>query len=1275
MIYRFDKPRCLNGWWDIQSAGVSGSEKIPPREGWRSGQYLVPSFYNKPQDAVRLPGEPFYQDKLNDPQWRNPDAVNDPRADNLLDAYGYPAEWNTWRNVWVGRDLEIEPQPGKRYWIAAEAAGPKASLFVNGKAAGEVFRDYTLPYEVDITEYLVSGVNRLDFLLEDYDRDGDGNTLWPCGNWIPSAMRGLWQDVYLVEKNEVFCSDVTIVTSVREKKLTLTYEITNAGETDAAVVIESRVEPFIKGGSTEGTAGTGEDPVAVPVLLLTVPAHGVKKIDAHIPWENPRLWDAFNPNLYWLRTTLEAGGAVVDRMTDRFGFREIRIEGPDLTLNGHPLHLFADWGHKTTPFNHTAGWVAKWFGMIRDFNMNHSRLHTHPHPRFIMDMADEYGIYITAEAGLHGAGGNQGAASPVYWENARAHIARFVRRDKNHPSVVLWSCENEMRWNPSGPEDTKRELPAIRALFNRLDPTRPAYHEGDSSLWNEKQQAIISRHYGKECSGFGWWDKKQPLHSGEMCLYHYEGPNNTLSLGGDRVWGSYEQVHTAATLDLFYTVEDARANGVCCLGPWNVSCLSNLRRHGEKKFSYADYTSPGVKPLQARAGSSEFTYWEDGPGYTSQPGTEKCREAFRPFAVIDLSRRRSFYTDRPFDRHFYLVNDSGADREGALRVSLSREGKEIAAAETRLHCGRGRIAEVDLSLPGPGKPGEYQYAAQFTSAGEILDSWERSLVFSEAAVVQLSSKLYVLGKGYLREALKSMGAHAEYLSDSGGLDTVLSPGSILLLEKNTVLPGSDLPEKVRRFLAEGGRVIVMEQRTSLFTGVRIEDKPVQTAFIRAYHDPALEGLGEGDLSFWSDAPYSLMSADNYVALRMYEKDDGGGMSFLLDSGEGNFGSGRLAHTPLFKLREGTGVLYANQTEITSALDRVPAARKLLANLLSAADTYRPEEEARPALVTVTGGDPKAVAEALPRVKAGASALIFNLGEEAAAVISGATGNPLRLLKEPEGTWNGIRAGDDPVLAGVSNEDLCGIEVFSYAPKTAVNRRIAPLVIDGEHSPGLTALVKTVPESCMVPLYIYGGRSEMLRAYTVNQYCYGEKQQSFVLLGSLPYGAGRLFISTLAMPKAEAPRLARLENQMIQNLSGKPVRGDTLSQGITIEDESRSRGYPESVYCRKGPVGEELLSAMLEASVYQNERMNAKPILTMGGFSVLAGKDGQFTADIPEGQAALYYTIQSDTARKNLSSNLGIPDPTAQTFLDISGKGRVKAWLNGRALGELTDGGV
>jgi hypothetical protein len=496
-------------------------------------------------------------------------------------------------------------------------------------------------------------------------------------------------------------------------------------------------------------------------------------------------------------------------------------------LNGVPVHLFSDWGSKVTLYHHTREWIKKWFGMIRDYNMNNSRLHTHPHPRLIMDMADEEGIYITSETAIFGSGGGQAAGSPIYWENAKKHVERFVRREKNHPSVILWSCGNEMRWNGNeGLDMVKTELPILKTLFNKLDPTRPAFFEGDSSLWNGKIQDIISRHYGKECSGIGWWDKKQPLHSGEMCVYHQEQPNSTVNLGGDLVWADYEHCHAAGTLDLCYVVEDSRANGVCCLGPWNFVAISNLRKHDEMHFEYDDYTAPGVKPLFAKADTSEFVYWEEGPGYIPQPGTEPAVHAFRPFAVFDLSRRVSYYADKEIKKHLYIVNDTAANAEGSLTATLSLGDKAVSKTEiTGIKVERGRTKEIDVTLVAPKAVGKYSYSVQFVSNDEnkLLDKWTREIIFSLPEAPKISGKIVVYGKGNVQSILKNVNIGFRCLNDLSDI----GDADILILEKNTVTPGSDMPVHIRRFTQAGGRVIVMEQYASVFPAFVIEDKLVQ----------------------------------------------------------------------------------------------------------------------------------------------------------------------------------------------------------------------------------------------------------------------------------------------------------------------------------------------------------------------------------------------------------------------------------------------------------------
>ena len=339
------------------------------------------------------------------------------------------------------------------------------------------------------------------------------------------------------------------------------------------VTCAADVTPWRKGRAPFGTRAV----LALGRRTLAVPPCSTATVVFEARWPRAQWWAPEHPALYWLRTRLDAMGHECDLHAERFGFREVWLDGPHLMLNDHPIHLFSDWGHKVTPFHHTEAWIRQWFGMLRDAHMNHTRLHTHPHLPLTLDIADEEGILITGETGIHGSGANQAADTPAFWDHARDHIRRFVQCDKNHPSLILWSVENEMRWNRDTTTLAREELPKLRALFNELDPTRPAYHEGDSSLWNERTQPLISRHYNKECSGLGWWQRTQPLHSGEMALYHYAGPNNTCHLAGDEAWADYCAVSRAAATDAALIIEAGRTLDVCCFGPWNLSCLENLR--------------------------------------------------------------------------------------------------------------------------------------------------------------------------------------------------------------------------------------------------------------------------------------------------------------------------------------------------------------------------------------------------------------------------------------------------------------------------------------------------------------------------------------------------------------------------------------------------------------------------------------------------------------------------------------------------------------------------
>ena len=124
------------------------------------------------------------------------------------------------------------------------------------------------------------------------------------------------------------------------------------------------------------------------------------------------------PILYTLHTRLSTpGGAVSEESDQRFGFREVWFDGPDLYLNDHPIHLFSDWGHKTTPYYLTETWTRQWFAMLRAGHLNHSRLHTHPRT---VGGNLEHLVHVTGEVDLDARADRRAVESG-------AHAARHER--------------------------------------------------------------------------------------------------------------------------------------------------------------------------------------------------------------------------------------------------------------------------------------------------------------------------------------------------------------------------------------------------------------------------------------------------------------------------------------------------------------------------------------------------------------------------------------------------------------------------------------------------------------------------------------------------------------------------------------------------------------------------------------------------------------------------------------------------------------------------------
>ncbi len=211
--------------------------------------------------------------------------------------------------------------------------------------------------------------------------------------------------------------------------------------------------------------------LSVPSLgLVDVPAAGPHRVDDITPWS------AEVPHLY--SGTLDAGG---ERIALRIGFRAVEVRDGLLTVNGRRVLFRGVNRHEWSPDRGravTSDDMLSDVRLMKQHNINAVRTsHYPPHPDFL-DLCDEYGLYVIDECDLetHGFAVVDWRGNPSddpQWRPAYLdRIRRTVERDKNHPSVIMWSLGNE-----SG---TGQNLKAMSAWVHERDPGRPVHYEGDA---------------------------------------------------------------------------------------------------------------------------------------------------------------------------------------------------------------------------------------------------------------------------------------------------------------------------------------------------------------------------------------------------------------------------------------------------------------------------------------------------------------------------------------------------------------------------------------------------------------------------------------------------------------------------------------------------------------------------------------------------------------------------------------------------------------------------
>jgi beta-galactosidase len=323
---------------------------------------------------------------------------------------------------------------GKEVILHFGAAGSAMNVWVNEQKVGYSEGGKT-PAEFNVTKYLKGGKNLLAVQIF---RWSDASYLEDQDFW---RLSGITRDVYLVARNPVHVFDywakADLDKEYKNGEFALDVTLRNLSKVEEAVTVEAKI-----------LDGDKEVYVSEKSVKAVV---GVKNLAFSSTLENPKKWTAETPNLYQFILNLKnSDGKIIESQGCKIGFRKSEIKNGQLCVNGKPIYVK---GVNLHEHHDVKGHVVDLETMMKDirtmkrFNVNTVRTSHYPQPEKWYELCNEYGLYVIDEANIesHGMGyGRESLAKDEAWGAAHLiRIQRMVERDKNHPSIIIWSMGNE----------------------------------------------------------------------------------------------------------------------------------------------------------------------------------------------------------------------------------------------------------------------------------------------------------------------------------------------------------------------------------------------------------------------------------------------------------------------------------------------------------------------------------------------------------------------------------------------------------------------------------------------------------------------------------------------------------------------------------------------------------------------------------------------------------------------------------------------------------------
>lgn len=379
----------------------------------------------------------------------------------------------------------------KAVWLEFDGIYMNSDVWINGVHLGRRPYGY-ISFAYDVTRHLVKGINVVAVRVD--------NSRQPNSRWYTGS--GIYRHVWLSVVDRLHVAHWgTYVTTPRADS--------TGAEVMARITVENGLDSPRKGMLRSVVVDSGGREVARADTPFSVTAGEKVVVEQHVEVGSPRLWSVETPALYTLRSEIRDGGRVADATTTTFGIRSIAYDKDrGFLLNGRHVKM------RGVNLHHDAGalgaavpevvWLRR-LTLLKEMGANAIRTsHNPPAPEFL-DLCDRLGFLVMAEAFDEWTLGKVPEGYHNYFaEWSERDVTDFVHRDRNHPSIVLWSAGNEI-----GEQTTPDGAGVLRKLveiFHREDPTRPVT-TGNDNIAADGHPATLEFLNSEDIVGYNYVDR------------------------------------------------------------------------------------------------------------------------------------------------------------------------------------------------------------------------------------------------------------------------------------------------------------------------------------------------------------------------------------------------------------------------------------------------------------------------------------------------------------------------------------------------------------------------------------------------------------------------------------------------------------------------------------------------------------------------------------------------------------------------------------------------